>query len=126
MHSTQSPRAPPPASLGWTEATGTAAWSKSLSIVIPKSKTGTYTYRASPEHLLSPCTVTFAIQFKSQKKKNRPERRFKMSSDVITSLRQKLMRLSELPQFSVGAWTQSRQHLSLLRPSNLPIFGKPH
>merc|ERR1712126_766853 len=100
MHSTQSPRAPPPASLGWTEATGTAAWSESLSIVIPKSKTGTYTYRASPEHLLSPCTVTytygaspehllspwtvtFAIQFKSQKKKkkkkkNRPERRFKV------------------------------------------------
>ena len=48
-----------------------------------------------------------------------------MSCDVITSARQKLMRLSELPQFSVGAWTQSRQHLSLLRPNKLPTFGKP-
>ena len=48
-----------------------------------------------------------------------------MSCDVITSPRQKSMRLSDLPQYSVGAWTLSRQHLSLLRSSNPPIFGKP-
>ena len=48
-----------------------------------------------------------------------------MSCEVMTSPRQKSMRLSELPQFSVGAWTQSRQHLSLLRPNKLPTFGKP-
>merc|ERR1712243_73641 len=81
MGLTQVLRAPPPASLGWTQTTGTAAWSESLSIVIPKSKTVTYTYKASPEHLLSTCTygaspehllppwtVTSARRFKSQKK----------------------------------------------------------
>ena len=48
-----------------------------------------------------------------------------MSCDVIIPPRQKSMRCGDFPQYSVGAWTLSSQHLSLLRLGIPPIFGRP-